>query len=128
MLSCICICPRANAADASPRAQLPSTISAMIADLKASKPDYKKFIKSYCNPEDVKELVETKMLDETAAGFGDKTAGTLLKVLQYVKDKKPADTSDKTVNYDIKALADKDGLPEDVITFLKIDGLWYLKN
>jgi hypothetical protein len=108
---------------ADPREELETAIPEAIRLLEAK--EYETFLKTFIPPDDFKSVTKQVSLEEFAKRFGKDKAADLLRVLKAIKGTKPTLDPDGTkapFKHGIK------GAPKDSITFVKMDGLWYLQN
>jgi hypothetical protein len=108
-----------------PREDLATAVPEAIRLLKERK--YEDFIASFVSPEELEPIRDRKKMSikEVAAKFEKTHAALLLKILQSIEGKQPTlaeDRASATFQHDVN------GAHSPVITFVKVDKLWYIKN
>lgn len=121
-----------------PRRQIGTTVPAMISLLE--KQEYRQLIESYVDPSDLEEALQRRMEADAAVGaspdesreaalkalverFGGRQAKELLAALQAVSASPPAEAGPDQDRLTLLG----DGV-ERPLVFVRIDGLWRLKN
>jgi hypothetical protein len=87
--------------------------------------EYKTLITKYADPEDLKDILKDKSLDELVKKFAENKAERMLKALKIAKEKEIEYQENSTIG--IIKLGEVESGP-DHFTFKKIDGLWYIAD
>lgn len=101
-------------------ARLKATIDSMIVVLEAK--EYRRFLERFVEP----AFRDRKGVDAIMEEFEEEKAELLLAVLKEVRSKTPTYSRRGTAaSYKFKKRSD---VPRNKINFIKVDGLWYLRN
>jgi hypothetical protein len=115
----------AAASDTKPTESLETAIPHIVKLLEAR--DYKAFIETYANPDDLKKILEEKSVDEIAKSLGDGKARELIAFFKAIQGAKPKlEDNDNKATFEIPENF-KATLPRPLV-FIRIGTRWYIKN